>query len=316
MLSKPQVTIAIPTCNRGAILQQVCEALLHQSVSAETFSLLIIDNNSTDDTPQRMAEMAKQFPHFIYCVEKKAGSSHARNAAWQHCETPWIAYLDDDAKPFPGYVEALLRAIARGGCEVIAGKVVPWRLQPLPSWFCDEYESYAPAADADGYLNAKDFAIGGNMALKCEAIRRAGGFDPRFGVKGTVIPYGEETVLQIGIRKHGGRIRYAADMQVAHLAKSSRYTIKTLLKIAYLSGKSTPIIYNWHGAKEFFRLCLKIPYRLGKVIATSIRCSIQGTYAWQNCVITIAGEVCHLWGMFVGFFWLKRYGKSILSRSS
>ena len=55
MLSKPQITIAIPTCNRGAILQQVCEALLHQSVSAETFSLLIIDNNSTDDTPQRMA---------------------------------------------------------------------------------------------------------------------------------------------------------------------------------------------------------------------------------------------------------------------
>lgn len=131
MPSKPQVTIAIPTYNRGAILQQVCEALLHQSVSTETFSLLIIDNNSTDDTPQRMAEMAKLFPHFSYRVEKKAGSSHARNAAWQHCETPWIAYLDDDAKPFPDYVAALLRAIAHGGCEVIAGKVVPWRLQPF-----------------------------------------------------------------------------------------------------------------------------------------------------------------------------------------
>lgn len=245
MLSKPQITIAIPTCNRGAILQQVCEALLHQSVPAEIFSVLIIDNNSTDDTPQRMAKMANKFPHFSYRVEKKAGSSHARNAAWQHCDTTWIAYLDDDAKPFPGYVEALLRATARGECEVIAGKVDPWRMQPLPSWFRDEYESYAPTADSDGYLSAKDFASGGNMALKCEAIRLAGGFDPRFGVKGTVIPYGEETALQIEIRKCGGRIRYAADMQVAHLAKSSRYTIKTLLKIAYLSGKSTPIIHNW-----------------------------------------------------------------------
>lgn len=316
MPSKPQVTIAIPTYNRGAILQQVCEALLHQSVSTETFSLLIIDNNSTDDTPQRMAEMAKLFPHFSYRVEKKAGSSHARNAAWQHCETPWIAYLDDDAKPFPDYVAAPLRAIAHGGCEVIAGKVVPWRLQPLPSWFHDEYESYAPTADDDGYLNAKDFAIGGNMALKCEAIRQAGGFDPHFGVMGTVIPYGEETVLQIAIRKHGGRIRYAADMQVAHLAKSSRYTVKTLVKIAYLSGKSTPIIYGWHGRKEFFRLCLKVPYRLGRAIATSICYSIQGTYAWQNCVIAITGEICHLWGMFTGFFWLRKYGKSVLSRSS
>ena len=156
MLSKPHVTIAIPTYNRGAILQHVCEALLQQTVSADYFIVLIIDNNSTDDTPQRMAEMEKRFPHFSYYVEKKAGLSHARNAAWQHCETHWIAYLDDDAKPFPGYVEALLRAIASGECEVIAGKVVPWRLQPLPSWFRDEYESYAPTADDDGYLSSKD----------------------------------------------------------------------------------------------------------------------------------------------------------------
>ena len=311
-----KVTIAIPTCNRGEILQQVCEALLHQSVSTEKFSLLIIDNNSTDDTQERMIKMAKQFPHFSYHIEKKKGLSHARNAAWQHCETPWIAYLDDDAKPSPNYVEALLRAISHDGCEVIAGRVIPWRLSPLPSWFRDEYESYSPLADTEGYLNSQDFAIGGNMALKCEAISLAGGFDPRFGVGGTVIPYGEETALQIEIRKHGGRIRYAADMEVAHLAKASRYTVKALIKVAYLSGKSAPIIYDWRGVKEFFRLCLKVPYRLGKAIAKVICHSIQRDYVWQNCIITLAGEACYLWGMFVGFFWLRKYGKSILSRSS
>ncbi|WP_297215470.1 glycosyltransferase [uncultured Desulfovibrio sp.] len=304
-VSTPMLTVAIPTWNRGEILQQVCEALLEQSIPAEEFLVLIVDNNSTDDTRQRMAMMADRFPHFSYVVEKKAGLSHARNTAWHQCTTPWIVYLDDDAKPFPRYVESILRAIASPPpCDVIAGKVVPWKLFPLPSWFLDEYESYSPHADASGHLYPKDFAYGTNMAFSCQSIRLAGGFDPRFGVRGTVVPYGEETELQVRIRQMGGRIRYAPDAVVAHLARPSRYTVSNLLRIAYRYGKSTPVIYNWQGWRQFLRLCCKVPYRLLRTLGRTLYRLCNRTYAWQNAVIALGGECLFLAGMFRGFFLL------------
>lgn len=300
------LTVAIPTYNRGEILQKVCEALLCQSVSADHFVLLVVDNNSTDDTQERMARMAMRFPHFVCIVEEKAGSSHARNAALEYCSTPWIAYIDDDSLPAPHFIEALLRTISNGDYDVIAGKVTPWKYQPLPDWFLDEYETYAPSLSAGGYLGPKDFAIGTNMTFKYTTISRAGGFDPNWGVGGKIIPYGEETELQIRIRAQGGRIWYEPEVAVAHLAKASRYTVWNLLCIAYFSGKSTPIIYNWQGWHQFARLCCKIPYRLFKAVGKSIYRLYKGTYAWQNAVIATGGECLHLAGMFSGFFWLMK----------
>lgn len=306
----PLLTIAIPTCNRGEILQHVCEALLQQTVSADKFIVLIVDNNSTDDTQQRMADMAKHFPYFSCIKERKAGSSHARNAAWQNCTTPWIAYIDDDSLPSPEFVDALLRTITLDDCDVIAGKVTPWKHSPLPSWFLDEYETYSPVEDSSGFLCPKDFAVGNNMTFRLSAIQQAGGFDPRFGVKGTLVPYGEETVLQIMIRKNGGKIRYVPSAMTSHLAKPSRYTVSNLLRISYFSGKSTPIIYNWRGWKELVRLCLKVPYRLALAIGKSSIRLYQSTYTWENAVITTVGECLFLVGMFRGFFWLMRHYKS------
>lgn len=303
----PDLTVAICTHNRVALLQEVCNALVLQTVQASKYILLIVDNASTDGTSEYIKEVRKSFPNFIYIFESAPGSSNARNTAWRNCKTPWIAYIDDDSKPEPLFVEALLNVIAKDGCDVIAGSIKPWCLYPLPSWFLSEYEEYIPSSQYGALLGPSDFAYGGNMAIRRSWFEVVGGFNPDFGILGKVAPLGEETELQARIRAKGGRICFAPNAVVAHCAVPSKYTIVAQFRIRYRSGKSTQILFDWRGWRELGRLILKIPYRLGHAISTSVHRFAKGTYRWQNALIAVGGEACFLAGLFSGWLWLQQH---------
>lgn len=304
---KPVLTIAICTFNRGEMLQRVCDALAAQSASIDAFALLIVDNASTDDTSQRIRDIGRLFPNFTTVVEEVPGLSHARNAAWKNCSTPWITYMDDDSRPEPQYVEALLKVIEADNCDIIAGRIMPWRLYSLPCWFLDEYETFNPPMSAGGAVSPKVYACGGNMTIRCAWFAAVGGFSPDFGVRGSVVAFGEETELQMRILAQGGRLRFNPDAVVAHCAMPAKYTIPAQLRISYRSGKSTPVMYGWRSWGDFGRLLLKVPYRLGLAVSGSVRRLAQGSYRWQNAVIRVLGEVCFLAGMFAGWFWLRSH---------
>lgn len=304
---QPILTIAICTYNRSAMLEKVCNALFRQTVPIDQFCVLIVDNASTDGTKKYIEVIKKLFPHFYYIFEPIPGLSHARNAAWKNCHTPWIAYIDDDSKPEPRFVEALLKAIEGDNCDVIAGSIKPWCLYPLPSWFLSEYEEYIPSSQYGALLSPSDFAYGGNIAIRRNWFEVVGGFNPDFGILGKVAPLGEETEFQRRIRAKGGRICFAPDAVVAHCAVPSKYTIAAQLRIRYRSGKSTQILFDWRGWRELGRLILKIPYRLGHAISTSVHRFAKGTYRWQNALIAVGGEACFLAGLFSGWLWLQQH---------
>ena len=66
--------------------------------------------------------------------EANGGPGAARNRALAVAQTPWIAYLDADERPAPGYV-ARLEALARDDAtaDLVAGQVVIRRRGPVRS---------------------------------------------------------------------------------------------------------------------------------------------------------------------------------------
>lgn len=303
-----KLTVAIPTYNRSAILKKVAEALLGQSSGADSFFLLVVDNASTDDTCQQAKLLSGKFPHFEYVFEDRPGSSNARNAALRYCKTPWIAFLDDDAMPAGDYVEKLLAAIKRDDCDVIAGSIKPWKLYPLPIWFLDAYESFpADPHRSEGLLKENEYAYGGNVALRMEMVGKVGGFNTDFGVRGEIVPFGEDTELQIRIRKAGGRLRLVPSVAVAHCAVPDKYTILRQWEIRYLAGKSTQIFCELRGWRHLAIVCLKLPYRLLRAMYRSAMERLQGKYHWQNVAVDVVGEACFVAGLFCGWLWLRRH---------
>lgn len=307
-MSEIKLTVAIPTYNRSAMLMRVADALSRQSADVASFLLLIVDNASTDETRRCTDCLAEIFPHFEYVLEPNSGSSNARNAALRNCKTPWIAFLDDDALPDGNYVEELLKAIERNDYDVIAGGIKPWKLHALPVWFLDEYESFpADPHRHAGLLNSNEYAYGGNMALRMEKVLEVGEFNTDFGVRGKVVPFGEDTELQMRIRKAGGRLYLLPSAIVAHCAVPSKYTIVKQWQIRFLAGKSTQIFCELRGWQQLVIICMKLPYRFLRSAYCSIKKLLQSKYRWQNATIDTIGEIYFVTGLFCGWLWLQTH---------
>lgn len=104
------LTVVICTYNGGNRFPEVLDALLSQVNTAEfSWEILVVDNNSTDNTAQIVREYQKKFQKIApldYCLEPTQGAAHARNRAVKEVKSPLIGFLDDDNIPAKDWVSA------------------------------------------------------------------------------------------------------------------------------------------------------------------------------------------------------------------
>ena len=97
-------TVAIPTYNGAERLSHLIEKLRSQT-GTEHFSwaILIVDNNSKDNTADIVREYQALWPHHSptlhYAFEPNQGAAFARLRAMEQVTSEWAAFLDDDVVP-------------------------------------------------------------------------------------------------------------------------------------------------------------------------------------------------------------------------
>lgn len=97
-------SVVIPTYNRANTLKQCLEYL--QKQQSRNFEVIVIDDGSTDETKQVVAEVAKTSwldLHYHYQKNKKQGS--ARNLGIQKAKNEIILFLGDDILALPHLIE-------------------------------------------------------------------------------------------------------------------------------------------------------------------------------------------------------------------
>ena len=85
------VSVIIPTYNRAAFLREAIDSVLAQT--EKNFELIIVDDGSTDATPEVVAAYAKRLRYFY---QPNAGAAAARNCGLQQAGGKFIAFLDSD----------------------------------------------------------------------------------------------------------------------------------------------------------------------------------------------------------------------------
>ena len=103
----PLVSVIIPTRNRAALLRQAIESVLAVGdAHRERFALdvMVIDDGSTDETAEVVAEYPVRFLH----TDGTHGASAGRNVGLAAARGDYIAFLDDDDLWLPGNVSAQL----------------------------------------------------------------------------------------------------------------------------------------------------------------------------------------------------------------
>ena len=110
------VKVVIANWNGKKFLSQVLEALRHQTF--KRFSTLIVDNGSTDGS---LDLISVHFPEVdILPLERNIGFSAANNLAIKSVSQEYIALLNNDAVPHPGWLQSLVDSLRRHPQAAIA----------------------------------------------------------------------------------------------------------------------------------------------------------------------------------------------------
>jgi glycosyltransferase involved in cell wall biosynthesis len=181
----PLVSIIIPTYRRAKALPRVIGSALDQTFSPQDYEVLVVDNNSPDDTADVIERIARQHPGRVRRIfETRQGVSYARQAGIDQAQGDIIAFFDDDVRVAPTWVETIVDALrSHPEVQCVGGKVLPVWPTPPPAWLTPDH--WAPLALQDfgdqpmlmSSANPRGL-ISANLACRKEVLQRVGGFSP------------------------------------------------------------------------------------------------------------------------------------------
>ncbi len=236
---KQHLTVVICTYNRAHILSEALTSLLQQTVSPKDFSVLIIDNNSTDDTQNVVLSFKDKFISLRIILETNQGLSHARNRALKECQTEWLAFLDDDAKAHPDWVETILQTMEKGNFDAFGGPYYAWHhYGPAPRWLPKSFGTYE-SSQGYGLLGGNTYIPGGNSVVRCEAARSVGTFSTKLGMNGNRCSYGEETQFFERMRAAGYRMGYVPQLKINHCVLPHKYSLHWQFKSTFTIARDS-----------------------------------------------------------------------------
>jgi glycosyltransferase involved in cell wall biosynthesis len=169
------IDVVICTYNRAACLDAVLATLALQAHDDDmVWRVLVVDNASTDATPDVVASHVGRLPDLRRVFEPEQGLTAARHRGVQETTAPWIAFVDDDNHLAPDWLSAIARAIrAHPDAGGIGGKVVlDWEV-PAPPYLKEFGFCFAEqdGGDADRVIES---LAGAGMVLRRAALVESG----------------------------------------------------------------------------------------------------------------------------------------------
>lgn len=243
-MSPPELSVVICTYNRRVLVERAVRSLMAQTRPAESLEVILVDNNSTDDTFSWAGGLAEEFPQLRAVQETNQGLSFARNRGAREARAPIVAFLDDDAVAVPEWVDALLCPFETAGERPVAvgGRIELEWVRPRPDWLPDAAQGwlgyFTLPGDQRELRPGVDNLRGGNMAVERDVLLAAGAFDTRLGRSKNGLMGNEEVELQRRLESLGRPMAYAHDAVIYHLVHPERLTARWMFRRAWDQGRS------------------------------------------------------------------------------
>ena len=226
-----RITAAICTYERYDLLPGAIESALSQDLPPGSFEVIVIDNSPDAERSAREAAAFASRPHLTWRHEARPGLSNARNVAARMARAPLIAFLDDDARADPVWLDNIAGCFDQFGeaVQVVGGRIRPWWGAPRPAWLPDEMLGAITVVDLGPrrrLLGEGEWVAGANIAFRIDALRAAGWFDTSLGRTGSgaSLLSAEETALTDRIKALGGLVAYDPLAAVDHWVDPDRLT--------------------------------------------------------------------------------------------
>ena len=245
-------SVVLPTYNRAGELRKTLRSLAGIQ-TLEPWEVIVIDNNSTDDTRQTVVDSQPGFPvELRYIFEREQGRSAAMNSGIRAAAGEIIATTDDDVHVEPDWLDAAGESLDSLDCDYVGGKVLPVWPASRPDWIPDHGgKQWAVIALLDYgpdpipfFTLAHRVPIGVNMAFRRTAFDRAGLWSNRVGRKKGTLLGQEVREWMLRARDAGLRGYYTPRMIVHHMIQRDRLEKSYFRRWFYWNGVSRALLYR------------------------------------------------------------------------
>jgi glucosyl-dolichyl phosphate glucuronosyltransferase len=307
-MGQPKLSVVVCTHNRAARLALCLTSLVNQTAAPDQFEVIVVDNASTDRTAECAAAVARGRANFRYVFEAQLGLSHARNRGYREARCEHVAYLDDDARAFPDFVERVLETAQGRAFACWGGVVLNEYETPRPAWLSEKFRSnahlFAHRAEMVR-LGPGESVWGSVMVFERRVLELLDGFDGAYGMRGDRRRYGEETELQDRLQAAGYAIGVDPRLRIHHLVPPQAYRLGWHWKDIYGSGYDAEI--HWQDRSTLLAL-LRGRASHCRTIARGVFAFVwRRDYYWQNLLLDLLGPLVRDYGM------LRRWaGRSFL----
>jgi len=264
---KNNFSIVICTYNRSPLLKLCLNSLVKTENKHACIEIIVIDNNSKDNTKEVVNEYIKEYPAWTikYVFEKKQGLSISRTTGYKNAKGLFIFYLDDDAQASANLLESISKNINNYDLDIFTGPIYPFYLKEKPVWFKDSYEIRTMGTDTLKLEKGKENVWGSNFGIKKELLDKTSGFDENMGMKAETISYGEEHQILEEIKKikQDLIVYYFPNSFVYHYVPQNKIKLSYFIEKYFKTGYFGMLV--WKEKKSFSKnifeiyLILRIP---------------------------------------------------------
>jgi glycosyltransferase involved in cell wall biosynthesis len=227
-----RVSVVLSTYNRATLLPAALDALLAQSATPPiAYEILVVDNNSTDETPTVVRRYVERHPDRVrYLFEPRQGLSYGRNTGIAAARGPIIAFTDDDVEVSRDWIARLVEAFeSYPDAAYIGGRVLPHWPIPPPRWLTTAHwsplalQDYGDIPLCSGPSNPICL-VGANLAFRRDVFDRVGLFTGQFGRIRDGIGSTEDHDMQLRIWRGGLSGMYVPDILMRAEIQQNRFT--------------------------------------------------------------------------------------------
>lgn len=171
------ITVIISTLNHCQSLKDTVESLQKQDFK-KSYEIIVVDNNSTDQTKDIIKSFSKKDRRVKYLLEKRLGLHFCRNSGAKKAQGQILTFGDDDAIYARDWLSEIYEAFESRDVDCVGGQVLP-RWDKKPKWLDQVPLSYFSLVNEKRPGKIKRPLLAGvNFAIRKKTLFEVGGFNP------------------------------------------------------------------------------------------------------------------------------------------
>ncbi|HZU74567.1 MAG TPA: glycosyltransferase family 2 protein [Acidimicrobiales bacterium] len=238
---RPGVTVVVPSWHRPEGLGRALDGLARQSPTPPAWDVVVVASAGDPGVAPVVEAARRRLPVAVAVVsEPRSGASAARNRGLRESAAV-VAFLDDDCRPEPTWLDRITAPVLEGVCAGAGGRVVADPAVDRPRWLGDALLAYLAEYDRgpdESTLDGGDFVLTANAAFDTAVLDAVGGFDVELGPDAGRPLVDDDVDLCRRVMATGAVIRYVPGAVVVHDLPATRLSPAYLLRRMYAQGRS------------------------------------------------------------------------------